>query len=263
MSDRSGSGYGSRSKRRTTRRKARRRKTIRRVYLVAGPVVVLVLVVAALLVFLGGPKSNSGTQTTLSTVPAEPVVGSALLVIEQKETVPALVALLPQDQAGIALAMPGTTLVKTATGFRTLAELHVARQDGALAAALTEVLGVSIGAVASAQWSRLGAALAQAGPAGSPATELRATEDDFALAARALMTLAGAGGSSGGIALWDQKELGGDASGFRSAVAAMAPSISVGAWTQAVLPGKLVEGVGFIYFEPDVERVKALLAGRL
>lgn len=263
MSDGSGWGHGSRSERRTTRGKARRRKTIRRLYLVAGPVVVLVLVVAALLVFLGGPKSNGGTETTLSTVPAEPVVGSALLVIEQEEMVPALVALLPQDQAGIALAMPGTTLVKTATGFRTLAELHVARQDGVLASALTEVLGVSIGAVASAQWSRLGAALAQAGPAGSPAAELGATKDDFALAADALMTLAGAMGSSDGVALWDQMELGGDASGFRTAMVAMATTISVGTWTQAVLPGKLVEGVGFIYFEPDVERVKALLVDRL
>jgi hypothetical protein len=263
VSDGAGAGYGYRSERRTTRREARRRKAIRRLYLTAGPVVVLILVVVALVVFLGGPKRESTAETTLSTaVPAEPVARSALLVIEQEETVPALVLLLPQDQAGTALGLPGTMLIKTATGFKTLAELHGARQDEALTSALTEVLGASVGTVASVQWEKLVAALSQTGSAGSPSAEIGATEEDVAMAAGAVMTFAAGSGSSNGATAWDQIELGGDASGFRDSVAAMAPSISAGSWTQAVLPGKLVEGVGFTYFEPDVEQVKALLAGR-
>jgi hypothetical protein len=262
VSDGSGLGYGYRSERRTTRREVRRRKTIRRLYFTAVPVAVLILAVVALFLFLGGPKRDSAAETTLSTtVPAEPVARSALLVIEQEETVPALVLLLPRGQAGIALALPGTTLVKTATGFKSLAELHGSGQDEALPSALAEVLGASVEIVASVQWGKLVAVLSQAGSAGSPSAEIGATEEDVAMAAGAVMTLAGGGGSSHGAAAWDQIELGGDASGFRGSVAAMAPSISGGSWTRAVLPGRLVEGVGFAYFEPDVGQVKALLAG--
>jgi hypothetical protein len=153
-------------------------------------------------------------------------------------------------------------LLKTATGFKTLAELHGSQKDEALTSALTEVLGASVGTVASVQWGTLVAALSQTGSAGSPSAEIGATDGDVAMAASAVMTFAGGGGSSDGVTAWDQIELGGDASGFRDSVAAMAPSISAGSWTPAVLPGKLVEGVGFTYFEPDVEQAKALLAGR-
>ena len=252
-------GFHSRSERRSTRRAARRRKTINRLYRTAGPVVVLVFVVVTLLMFLGGPKSDSGAQTTVSTAAVEPVDESALLVIEQEETVPALVLVLPEKHAGLVLAMPGTTLTKTATGFKTLAELHISHQDKALVSALSEMLGESVGAVASVQWSQLRAALTQTGPVGPPPAQLEATGDGAVLAAGAVVALVGAGGPSSGAAVWDQLELGGDASGFRGAMRAMAPSISAGALTQAVLPGKLVEGVGFTYFEPDVEQVKALL----
>jgi hypothetical protein len=255
VNDGSGSGYGYRSERRTTRREARRRKTIRRLYLTAGPVAVLILVVVALFVFLGGPKRESTAETTLSTtVPAEPVAKSALLVIEQEKTVPALVLLLSRDQAGIALALPGTMLIKTATGFKTLAELHLSGQDESLSSALTEMLGVSAGPIASVEWGLLAAAVTYGGaPASSTSADGGITGNDAAMAAGVVMTFAGR---------WDQMELGGNASGFRAALAAMAPSISAGSWTQAMLPGKLVEGVGFTYFEPDVEQVKALLAGR-
>ncbi|MFH0916768.1 MAG: LytR C-terminal domain-containing protein [bacterium] len=256
------SGYHSRSERRSTRRVTRRRKTISRVYLIAGPVVVLIAAVAALFVFLGGPKSDGVAETTLSTVSAGPVERIALLVVEHEQTTPALVLLLPEDHAGFALAMPGTTLVKTATGFKTLGELHGSHQDEAMASALTEVLGVSVGAVASVQWSQLRAALTQIGSVDPPSAELEASEDDAALAAGAVISLVGAAGSSDGAALWDRLELGGDASAFRRAVGAMAPRISPEAWTQAVIPGRLVEGVGFTYFEPDVERAMAVLADK-
>ena len=259
---REASGHDSRSERRSTRRLARRRRTFSRLYLIVGPVVVLIAVAVALLVLLGGPNSDGVAETTLSTGSAEPVERSALLVVEREETTLALVLLLPEDRAGHALAMPGATLIKTATGFKTLAELHDSDQDEPMASALTEMLGVSIGAVASVQWSHLQAAMTQTGLVDSPSAELEAVENDAAQAAGAVTTLVGAGGPSAGAALWDQIELQGDASAFRSAVRAMARSIPAGAWTQAVLPGKLVEGVGFTYFEPDVERAMALLADK-
>lgn len=253
--------YDSRVERRTTRRAARRCKTIKRVYGLAGPVVVLAAVAAVLLVFVGGSKSDSGAETTSSTVVAKPASSSVLLVVEQEETVPALALLAPDGTSGLALAMPGMTLIKTGTGFKTLAELHVGHEDKALAAALTEMLGQGVGTVASVQWSQLAAALIQTGPAGPPPAKLGAARDDAALAVDSVLSLLGSEGASGTAAAWNQMKLGGEASAFRSSVRDMAVSIPAGAWSRQVLPGKLVEGVGFTYFEPDVEGIKALLAG--
>jgi hypothetical protein len=247
--------------RRLTRQVARRRKTVSRLYRTAGPVIVLILLVVALLVFLGGPKSGSGAETTLSTASAGTVGGSALLVIEQDGTVPALALFVPNSQRNVALAMPGTTLVKTATGFKTLGELHASDEDEALASALGEMLGEDVGAVAAVQWSHLVAAMSQTGSAAPPPAKLEATRDGAALAVDAVLVLVGARDTSGGATIWDQMELTGDAAAFRKAMNTMALSISGGAWSQAVLPGKPVEGLGFTYFEPDVEGTKALLAG--
>jgi hypothetical protein len=254
-------GYHARSERRTARRAARRRKAMTRLSVVAGPVVVLILVVVVLLVFLGGPKGDGGAGITSTTAVTGSSDGSSLLVVEQEETTPALVLLLPVEGRGLALAMPGTTLVKTGTGFKTLAELHGLDQDEALEDALAEMLGVSPGPVASVQWPELRDALAQVGEAGSLPAELESNPGDAALVAGAAVSLLGADTSTTGTRLWEQMEIGGDSSGFRDALGILSASIPSGEWEKAVLPGRPVEGVDFEFYEPEVQQAKALLAG--
>ena len=220
----------------------------------------MILVVVALLTFLGWPENKKATHSTASTLAAEPTDGSALLVIEQDGAVPAVVLLHPRGADGLVLAMPGMTLLKAAGAeFKTLADLHASGQDEALGKALTEALGVHTGAMASVRWSELRKAMTQAGVDDLPPAEL-ALDEGIDQVARGTMGLVRAGASASGAAIWDQLELGGDASRFRAAVKVVAPLISTGAWTGAALPGRLVEGA-VEYLEPDVERAKVLLAG--
>ncbi len=259
---RSETGSPHRAERRSARRAVRRRKAMTRLSFVAGPIVVVILVIVALLVFLGGPESTSGAETTTTTVGASPVEGSSMLFIEQGETVSVVVVLLPEEEGGLALAMPGNMLLKTGeSGFKTLAELHASNQDEALREGLARDLALEIGATASVQWSELREALTGLGKAGSLPTELQATEEDAADAAGAALTILGASGAGEGAAVWDQMEIAGDPEGFRAAVGLLGESISEGGWTEEVLPGKVVEGVGFEFFEPDLGQARALLAG--
>jgi hypothetical protein len=258
---RSGSAHSHRTERRSARRVARRRKNITRLSWVAGPVVILILVIVALFVFLGGPESAGGAETTSTTMAAVPADGSSVLFVEQEETAPAVVMLLPSGEGGLALAMPGNTLLKTGNGFRTLAELRASSEEQVLREALAQELGVNPGSIASVQWPDLQAALAQQGVGGSLPAELEATAGGAAKAAEAVVALVGASAAGGGSATWDQLEMTGDPEGFRAAVEQAAGSAAGAVWTEEVLPGKIVEGVGFEYFEPDLQQARALLGG--
>ncbi len=257
------SGYRHRTERRSARRAARRRKRVARLSLVAGPVVVAILVIVALLVFLGGPESTSGAETTTTTVTAAPneAGGGSVLLVEQGEEVPAAVLLLPEQAGGFVLAIPGNTLLRTESGFKTPTELHASDQEEALRTALAEDLGVEIGAVAWLQWSELRGALGETGQAGSLPAELETTGESAGLVAEAVVAVLGAGQKGGEAVVWDQIEMAGDADGFRANAKLLSASISDAGPTVAVLPGKVVEGVGFEYFEPDLKQARALLGG--
>jgi hypothetical protein len=255
-------GHHSRSERRSARRAARRRKAMTRLSYVAGPVVVLILVVVAFLTFLGWPDNTKPTESTGSTLAANPADGSGLLVIEQGDVASVVVLLHPRGEGGAVLGMPGMTLIKTAGAeFKTLSDLHRSGQDEALGSALAEALGVRTGAIASVQWSALRDAMTQAGVDDLPPVELTLRDVNTDEVARGVMALAGAGNSANGAAIWERLALAGDASGFRGAVKVAAPLISTGAWTGVALPGRVVEGAEFEYLEPDVELAKTLLAG--
>jgi hypothetical protein len=260
---RSDSGYHHRAERRSARRAARRRKRVARLSLVAGPVVVVILVIVALLVFLGGPESTSGAETTTTTVAAGPIEtgGGSVLMVEQGEEVPAVILLLPEQAGGFVLAIPGNTLLKTESGFKTPTELHASDQEEALRIALAEDLGVDIGPVAWLQWSGLREALGEMGQAGSLPAELETTGEDAGRVAEAVVAVLGASQNGGEAAVWEQMEMAGDADGFRANAKLLSASISDAGPTVAVLPGKVVEGVGFEYFEPDLKQARALLGG--
>jgi hypothetical protein len=251
--------YRSRSERRTYRRAARKRKSRFRLWLVVGPALVVIAALVAFLILLGGPEGDVGTVTTLPVVTA---VSSDLLVIEQAEAVPLLVLVHPGEGTGQVLAIQGLTLFKTETeGFKTLSELHTSGQDEALSAAVAAALGVSIELVATVQWSDLRAAMVGAGAGNVPPTTLTSEDGEAGQVASALLALIAGGGSGSGAAAWEALLLEGDASGFRRAVKDLASKMSAEQWTAPELAGRLVEGTGFKYVEPDVDGAKASLAG--
>jgi hypothetical protein len=185
------------------------------------------------------------------------------------------------DSGGTVLAIPGLTLLKTPEGFKTLAELHLAGQDQALQTALAEALGVQTGPVASVEWAALRGVLEGMGIADLPAETLAGGAGEAEQVGQAVLALlsgsgaAEAGGAASGAAeggaaessaapgaaAWSGLPLQGDAEGFRETMSALTPAIAAGDWTAAELPGRLVEGTGFAYLEPDVETAGALLEG--
>ncbi len=253
----------SRLTRRSVRRAARRRKAIVRLTLVAAPLVVVMAVIVALVLVLGGADKNDDSGISLTTIEAKSADGTSLLVVEQEEEVPALVLLTPRKKDGLALAAPGATLLKTVDGFKTMAELHSSDQDEVLRAALLEALGVNVGPVVSVEWSTLQAALTQMRKAQSLPTSIETTETAIAAMADAAIAMVDLGSSQDGAEIIDQIELNGDEPDFHNALARLREAVSSGSWESAVLPGKKVEGVGFSFFEPDVERARQLLAGEI
>lgn len=256
-------GGSHRAERRSARLAARRRKRAARLSLVAGPALVVILVVVALFVFLGGPESSRGAETTTTSQAGAPVGdgGASVLLVEQGDEVPAVVMLPSQEMGDLALAMPGSTLFRTGSGFKTLTELHASGQEQALSATFAEDLGVDVGAIVWVEWEGLREVLEESGATGSLPADLDATAEGAGRVAEAVAALISGSESVGGAAVWDQMKLGGDADGFRANVELLSASIPEGGLTVAVLPGKVVEGAGFEYFEPDLNQARALLGG--
>ncbi len=255
-------GYDARTERRSLRRAAHRRKARTRLWLVTGPVVVVIAAIVALLVLFGGAGGQDATGGATTTTTIAPEVGSGLLVIEQDDTVPAVVMLYPRGGDGVVLTLPGITLLKSASSeFETLAELYAAGQGEALDAALSEALDVRVRSVASVKWSDLRSAMLDAGIDEVPAQTLESGSEGLEQVGRAVLALVAEGGSESGAPTWAQLALEGGAAAFREAVAADASVAATGEWTAIFLPGRLVEGADFTYIEPEVEKAKALLAG--
>jgi len=255
--------YRSRAERRMARRAKRRRKMVTRLGLALGSTMVVVAAAVALFTLLGGPDPPREVVTTLPAGGSgDPAVGdSALLVIEQGESVPLLVLLSPRQEGGTVLALSGLTLLKTEDGFKTLAELHLADRDEALGEALSRALGVSIDDVASVEWSAAYTVMQSAGLPELPPSTLVSLEGESEQVAQAVLALVAKEPSAEGKEAWSGLPLEGDAGQFRKTVSELAPTVAAGGWTTAVLTGKLVEGRGFTYIEPDIEAAKAVLAG--
>jgi len=257
------SEYASRSERRMSRRAKHRRKTMVRTAIVVGPTLVVIAAIVALFALLGGREVEGEAVTTLPAAEVDDErARTALLVIEQGDAVPVLVFFYPRDAGGTVLAMPGATLLKTAEGFETLAELHLSGRDEALQTALSEALGVLSECVASVEWPALRTVVQNAGVADLPPAVLAAGGGEPAQVARALLALAGGDAPETDENLWAGLALEGDADEFREVMGDLVAAVPGGGWMAAELSGRLVEGVGFKYVEPDVEAAKAALAGR-
>ncbi len=229
-----------------------------RLGLIAGPALVVIAVIVTLFTLLGGPEENGRAATT---VPPDPVEAGALLIVEQSGSVPVVLTLQPRDAGGLALAMSGLTLFKTADGFQTLSELHQGGQDEALSGSLDEALGIQTGVIASAQWSDLRSAMEAVQLGDLPPVVLTSDRGEVARVASALLELLKVSAAVGGSPAWMEVPLGGEADGFRAALQGFVSSISAEEWSAAEITGRLVESTGFVYLEPDIESAKALLMG--
>jgi hypothetical protein len=248
-------GYDGRTERRTLRGAARRRRLRTRLWLVTAPAVVVIALVVLVLVLFGGPDETPPVAGTTSTTVAQPKAEGALLGIEDQGALKAAVVFQARKSGGVVLVVPGLALLHEGDRFATVADIRAAADDTAFAAALGAVFGAKAQTVASVSWQTLKAAMVAAGVPSTPAS-LESQEDGQQLAS-ALLQLASGGASLAGI--WQGVDLEGDASGFRSALQDAAGAGM--AWTVVPVTGKLVQGDGFTYIEPEVAVARALLSG--
>jgi hypothetical protein len=246
-------GYDGRSERRALRGAARRRKMRTRLWLVTAPAVVVIAVVVVLLVLFGGPDDPQTALTTSTTLAAAKGQG-ALLAVEEGGALQAAVVFQAREAGGMVLVVPGLVLLRDNDRFVTLAELLSAGGPSMLAGALDSVFGTQAKAVASVSWQTLREALASAGSSALPSS--LATQTDDVQLADALQQLAN--GAGFGL-MWESLGLQGDSTGFRAALEAAAGSAKQ--WTTVAVTGRLVEGDGYSYVEPDVAVARALLSG--
>lgn len=235
----------------------------------AAPALVVIAGVVALLIIWGGradpgvSEPVSTTRTTASGVPSGQPASAAhfVVVIHHEDAVPILVLLSQTEQGGLVIGMPGSTLVKTEAGFETLSELSSGGEMGALLAGLGSDLGLDIDGIVGADWADIMSALERIEGFESSSAALTSDSESALQAAGVLSALLEVNAASSGE-IWDQMDVSGDVVAFRDMVDRISSEISEGSWGAAALPGKVVEGLDFEYYEMDVDEAKALLSGK-
>jgi hypothetical protein len=153
------------------------------------------------------------------------------------------------------------TLIKTAEGFKTLAQLYHAEQTEALLAGLNSDLDTVAEDLAGVRWGDLLAALEKAGSAESWPATIDGGPEGAQEAAGALLAIIAVSASTPGSEAWEGLNVSGRGEWLRSFVAAIAPGAAEGTWSAAVLPGKVTESIDLTFYEPDVASAKTLLGG--
>lgn len=209
------------------------------------------LVVLLTLIFLAvrllrGDGGDSGTQ----------VGGGApvLLSIRDGGSLKAVVLLDPAYHRPLVVGMPGSTLLEGPAGFAPLEQLLGADDRSGLFAAVASLLGVRPAAVADLIWSDVRRALTQAGDTAQRPQSLDGGVGGAETAAQAVAALA--------AAMTREKR--------KTVTAGMLADGEAGRLTLVALrglgdrgrpvklPGLLVAGSGYTYYEPDVVGVQVL-----
>lgn len=246
------SGY--RQRRRALERARRRRKWLRRL--------VAVVVLAALMVggfaLLQREEDVTLPENTTTTPTAEPSTSggddAAAALSVQKGGGSFLLVLSTERDPAFLLVVPGNTLLKGEEGFSPVGEL-IADDSQAAAEDLSVLLGLSVDSLAEASWQEFGAVLASSEGEGDLMSFPQAGEDSMTVLSEELRGwLAAGGGEDGGLLA--NVEMRGDAAGVREALAAVQADADL---VVEVLPGKVVEGSSYTYFEPDEKQVRELL----
>ncbi len=250
--------------RRRSAEKARRRRLRRR-----RAVVLATLIIMAAVAYLGvsriGGAGGGGAEGDTPSSTTTPVAAESVLVRVRSngETKVALL-LSPQTTPTMIVALPGDTLVRASSGFDRLSTFLDADSDTdkaweEAANGLEGVLGVKPASVASVEWADLVKALAKIEAGGSQPEELAADEKGSAdVVAAAFVRLAKESAGGAGEEALNQSAVEGAADSVRMALRALAG----GAGVTGGIPGRVVEGLGFAYFEPDPAGLRAMLGGQ-
>jgi hypothetical protein len=225
----------------------------------------------ALLFVLHGSRGGGGTSTRTTIAGSSPTTtlanaaGSSggaeavLLRLTAGADTAAVVALTASGEPAMILGMPGNTLLMGSGGFKSLHELLTQGKFDMAAAALGTLLGVKVTALATLPWASL-SPLRLSGAADatvSSSTAVSPTQAPLA-AAQAVAALCGSLGTAEGR----QALAGLPFEGEKDRVTAALASLSKSDKVVAALPGKLVEGTDYTYYEPDAEKTRALFGGK-
>jgi LytR cell envelope-related transcriptional attenuator len=154
------------------------------------------------------------------------------------------------------LGFPAVTLVEGTAGFELLDELLRKSDPAAGFGGLERLVTTRPGGVAEVTWAALRTALVSAGVAGDWPQSLGTAQPKAAeTATRALAALAAASTSGAGGKALDDLPMVGAVAGVQRSLR----SLAAGPEVVGALPGKTVEGSGFVYYEPDTAVLGRLL----
>jgi hypothetical protein len=253
-------GWASRLEQLTAAKREHRHQMVSRFWLAGAPVLILLVVAVVMLVVYGGQDAGGSFIGTPTTVERRQVEGSGVLLVVKDDVLSWVVVLHPWDSGGAVLAVPGITLLESEGAFLTLGDMYRKGDRQAVKAALAEALDVSVGPVAVVAWAAVRTALASARIEGFPSEASALGQGAAESVASALRSLVGAYVLDGDTSVWNDMQLGGEASEFMRAMGLDAASMAANAWVAGAVTGKVVDGDGFYYLEPDVEAAKSLLA---
>lgn len=249
--------HRSRLERRTYRRALRRRQARRKLWLSTAPALVVVVAVAVFLA-LAGRSEPEGLVP--STVPPQ-AAKDGLVLVEEGQEVPAAVLLHPAGQGGLALAVPGVSLLcLPSRGFTTIADAHLVGEDDQLGVALGEALSIGIAGVVSVSWSDLkNMGTASAARLGASSTSELSAEG-LVQAAEGLVDVLSQEKSREELLGKNPPLLRGQVDEFRKALTDFRFSPREG-WATATVTGQSVAGKESAYLEADWGAARAILAG--
>lgn len=257
---RSGSA-DSRQRRRSVERARRRRRRLQRV------VVFFSLVALAAAAYLGVsriPWSGDAQPEVTTTTSGAAAGGPVLLQVTQDAETKAAVLIAPKAEPTLLIGFPGDVLIRASSGFEPLNVYLDAPEDEQAAfeeaaAGIEALLGTRPLARALVVWPDLLRA-ASAVDAGATAPEALGTDDesDAKAVVNLLKALVGVLGTAEGDAVVADLPMEGD----REAALGALRALGTGAAVSGAVPGRLVEGLGFVYFEPDVAGLQTLLGGK-
>lgn len=263
---RSGAGRSgsadSRQQRRAVERSRRRRRRLQRVVVFFS---LVVLVAAAYLGVSRIPWSDDGASPEVTTTTAGVADdGPVLLQVTQDDETRVAVLIAPKAQPTLLIGFPGDVLIRVSSGFEPLNVFLDAPEDEQAAfeeaaGGIEILLGTRPRARALVLWSDLlGAASAVDAGATAPEALGADEESDAKAVVNLLKALVGALGTEEADAALANMSVGGD----REATLAALRALGSGAAVSGAVPGRVVEGLGFVYFEPDVAGLQALLGGK-
>lgn len=250
------SGQGSS---RVTRRQARRRKRLKRLVIGTASVAILVIAAVAAIVLLGPAKIGlTNAAGNGSDIRSESKGGGAVAVavyVEQDGSLKAVILLGRKTQGGVALGLPGSTLIRTSDGFQMLSDLVLKNKQEMLADSLDNALSTNIASTAVVEWKDL----VSARLTGTDTGALTDSQEGAGSAAGAVLALAGKLSNTATRGEVEKVGIKGDRTALEDFVEQNRASIAAGTWAKEALPGKSVTGADFNYFEPDTATAKALL----